>query len=571
MSRVDVIAGPPGSGKTRQTLEGLGNRKALVLVARHNLAMEAHSYLPDALIIRPKVYVRDGKIVEELSGCPKPDVIRQLRDRGEGYEETRTCKDCRQRKKCPYVDQFKQKQKSWIMVHDHAVLKTEHNDPEVVVIDESILAKVVTRLDLDFTDISGVNDFLRAQGYIAASNALAVILDLMRDLGSYAGDQLVHLIESVVGDLAPLCSQILDPTVISAWLAFRKQHDPPKDYLIDLFEAIKDQATYRVHGRVWLAKRKFFIFKRLDLQLPNVQTIILDSGTDRVILEHLFPNREIHIHDFESPSPTRLIQIPDGYYGKTTLTGTGGARESIFREIKQIIGQIASQDPEHVFGVITFKGIIDELKRSLQDYKVVYGYFWAEKGTNEFSDAGVKTLFVVGTPTPPFSDVFGTACGFFWPDQKVFSDLDYQWRPYGMNQTALDYEVTTLMPVDPLYDAFLRQGRGNELMQSVGRIRPYTDPAGKKVIVYSCLPIPRFPPTELIERKDLFKILGLKRPGRPSSEVKLEEYLQSYGELVSQLGRSPTYKELAEHTGLPRRTLARRERARRAFLEGDED
>jgi hypothetical protein len=327
---VHVVTGPPGLGKTGSTLRALEGRRALVMVARHDLAEEAHRLLPDAVVIKPKIYERGGKLITERSLCLKPHDIRAYRSQGRGREEGQVCGKCGKRQGCPYYAQFEQKDKSWIMVHNYAVLPVKSNNPQIVVIDESILSKLVLETRIKLESLTPLLDFLRKQGLDAAWRAVNAVVDLMRFKEPSHGDWIVTCCRQAAGDLQAVCQQVLQPAVQTAWQHYRaKQPKPGRDLLEPIFRALAEQDQYRVSGRVWVYGSVLVLYERPQINLPPVPAIVLDSGADPALLQYLFPGRRLYVHETQAVSPMQLIQVADGNYGVTAFRRTPRAFDSI--------------------------------------------------------------------------------------------------------------------------------------------------------------------------------------------------------------------------------------------------
>ncbi len=549
---VTVIAGPPGVGKTQQVLNRLRLRRALVLVGRHDLADEAGKLLPNALLLRPKIRVVNGRIDPVKTACLMPEEILKFREEGRGSEEAQICGRCSVRPRCPYYGQFEEVWRSWIAVHDYAVLPVTLNAPEVVVIDESILAKVVDRTEIDIAQLNRFRTFFQSRGFGGPDQLVAMIVQMLGCLATIAGPNIVQPLMGFVPNFWDAINLALSMPVQKEWGDFRSTlPHPGPDNFSRLFEAIAAQATAWLRpGRLWIEEGRLLIYERLQLNLPSVPLILLDSGADEVLIRHLFPDRPVQFRGFRAGSETRIVQVKDGRYGKTSLRNNLRARSSIFRQVRNLMEATLRRDSDHHFGLITFKEFVPELERILAGIPVEFGHYWAERGTNRFADAKVRTLFVVGTPTPNPQDMFRRAAGFFFPDQMIFGGVQTGGVRYGMH-ADMDFEVLLPEPKDPRLAAFLRQGREFELMQAVGRIRPFSEGASKLVVVFSPVPIPHFPPTELVSRSELNRIFrATSRPTRSDAAGRLAAAL-------ARLGPGATNAQLGAEIGVSKRQIQR--------------
>jgi len=308
---------------------------------------------------------------------------------------------------------------------------------------------------------------------------------------------------------------------------------------------------------MWVNGPMLVLYERLSINLPAAPIIVLDSGADSTLIQYLFPGRRLYSYETHAVSPMRLFQVADGKYGVTSLSSNNAKSFiSIMKEIKQIATSILARHPDHHFGLITFKALVEHARMVLEDLPFEFGHFWAEKGTNRFSDKGVETLFVVGTPTPALDDLMMKTTGFAWPNRQITLGLDAEWRNYGM--TADNKEVTVWKPTDTFVDAFLRQTREFELMQVVGRIRPFTDAHRKTVVVYSALPIPRFPPTAVCSRAEL------KRQMKVSRRSTAYDTPAPLCAALMDPGQRKTNKELSMEFGVSVRTVQRLRKAAKA-------
>jgi hypothetical protein len=142
----------------------------------------------------------------------------------------------------------------------------------------------------------------------------------------------------------------------------------------------------------------------------------------------------------------------------------------------------------------------------------------------------------------------------------ISNAVKVEWRDFEM-PNAKNRAITLMSNEDPIVNAFLRQAREYELMQAVGRIRPFTEGEKKTVIVFSPVPIPYFPPTELCTRAQLRQRMNA---GGRSSDF---DTLSPLALLLDKYGKDAPNGFLAQKLGVCVRTIQRR-RKRLGLLGG---
>lgn len=160
--------------------------------------------------------------------------------------------------------------------------------------------------------------------------------------------------------------------------------------------------------------------------------VVLDATADETIFSLLFGTTiEIEREEIDLPPHTQHIAVRTGKrYGKLSLTARKHKDEYQQRVIKELRYLLSKLDPDGTereegrVGLITYQDCVQTIGEALSIPEHRRGHFWAERGSNAFSDCTI--LLVVGTPIPNIGAVADIARALYTDDPLLIDETSDQ-------------------------------------------------------------------------------------------------------------------------------------------------
>lgn len=211
----------------------------------------------------------------------------------------------------------------------------------------------------------------------------------------------------------------------------------------------------------------FRLTLRRDLPVSALSESLLilsDASLTLSEAQYLFPDRRwIELKpNLKIPAAAKIIQRPEYNYGKVHLSNPQEREKALLQ-----IGQLLEQHPNARVGLISHQSFVSVAKQRFPRLKT--GYYYGQRGSNEFVDCDV--LIVFGTPNPNPNELERQAEALYWDQEALRTQTMLEPRRFQQrNQTTLKTRVRAY--ADPRLQEMLRAKREEELLQAIFRARP---------------------------------------------------------------------------------------------------
>jgi hypothetical protein len=413
-----LIAAPPGLGKTHslvKIMQESGKRVGLFMDRHkmydtmydfdhfdnslwyHWLSLEAKD--PDNEDATMCMFAKEAKVWTS-KGYSLMDMCRSL------------CEPCGHIKRCSYRRQASKKELCIAGVHEHSTNGMAMSY-QTCFLDELPLRAFVKIRHIPVGDI-----------YMKSGGPVHTFLKKIKSLCLLLGKQKLTgkpLLDMIGGDLSDVYAQVDD---IGKWVPLIPPLNNVEDvhkaeywYLSDLLLLLAPEYAAWKEGReswlsrVILSSDGIRLLKRDEAwkNLPS-RFVVLDATGKKETYEKLY-GRKVVVWKPTIKRVGRIYQIVNRNNGKTAILGKDGKlTRSGLDAIETIRGLIRTREYKDV-GVVTFKGVVDEVKELLGIERVVH--FYGQRGSNLLK--GCDAGFVLGCPSPNDSSVINTYAALY-PD-----------------------------------------------------------------------------------------------------------------------------------------------------------
>ena len=192
--------------------------------------------------------------------------------------------------------------------------------------------------------------------------------------------------------------------------------------------------------------------------------ILSDASLTLSEAQYLFPDRRwIELKpNLKIPAAAQIIQRPEYNYGKVHLSNPQEREKALLQ-----IGQLLEQHRGARVGLISHQSFASVAKQRFPQLKT--GYYYGQRGSNEFIDCDV--LIVFGTPNPNPNELERQAEALYWDQEVLRTQTMLEPRSFQQrNQATLKTRVRAY--ADPRLQEMLRGKREEELLQAIFRARP---------------------------------------------------------------------------------------------------
>ena len=547
---VFVFRPPVGVGKSFSASECVNesDAKFSIFAGSHNLAKEFVSRSSNALrLVSPKIASAEGLIIDEYGksvDCPQLQRIENMYQNNLPYT-AKACSDCPFRKGCPVITQLDKIEDSRVNILQHAHLKiskAKYFDDRVRIIDETAVNSFQWAVKFNDDKLESfkllVYRFQVSEYGKNHSYRITAINNLIQHL------KILDLAQSVT------VAASIDHHFLGDWAKFliHDQNETSFNLIPDLSRS-KDEW---IRCDIINGQRGYWMV-RGELPDDSMPTIILDATAPAETYQTLFKGRTVTVWpDAEPPVPqSNVIQLIDGLYPRATLlhpeTGKPlDAYRSIAAEIKMAMGALGV--PENEVGLITLKRVTLFLK---QDFPTArHMHFGALRGLNDMKDC--RLVVVVGCQPMSDNDLAWQAAVMFRLNQTPETLIQKRRRKFiAVKAECGDgYEVNATDLTDPRLNHVWSISVTSELVQAIGRARPYEERAERQtVLVYCNQPLP-MPVSRACTRSEFRAELGI---GEPADSIarRVLDAMQRLKETDGAFG----IKELTEKLGIGESTI----------------
>lgn len=280
----------------------------------------------------------------------------------------------------------------------------------------------------------------------------------------------------------------------------------PYGHVIPLFTLLLREAEVALAGKTYATRIRVnrsglrLLLRRRQEQLGhmvNRHLIWLDATADPSLYQVMF-DREVRIvaprvklagrvrQVYASLNNRRAVlgEITDDKYGKAKQD----KRDGLIDQVEHIVNTQGYKRP----AIVTYKAMTSAFAR----YETAH--FGGLRGSNRMRDC--DSLILIGTPQAAIDDLIDMGAMLHQERMEPFdatwmdADRRYGRLPWGYSASGFANE--------PALEALLRQTREAELVQAAHRVRPLF--RSVDVWLLTNLPIPEFPPHELISLNDLY-------------------------------------------------------------------
>jgi hypothetical protein len=303
---------------------------------------------------------------------------------------------------------------------------------------------------------------------------------------------------------------------------------------------------------------------RGELPDNSMPTIVLDATAPVETYKELFGNRQVTVWpEEEPPAPkSEVVQMTDGLYPLSTLLReeddellAADALKSIVQEIRQ--AQQALGVAEHEMGLITLKKVRPFLERAFP--QAIHMHYGALRGLNGMRDCRLVAL--VGCQPPSDQALaWQTACLFRLnqtPETLITKRRNgshaRKWTPVKA-ENGDGYEVNAIDLRDPRLNLAWDICVTSEVVQGLGRARPYEERAERQTVLVYCNQPLHMPVSKACTRAEFRESLGVGE--KPEGIAK--RVLDAMQALKNEDGTFG-YKEIAGKLNVGEGTLKKKE------------
>jgi hypothetical protein len=512
---IHVFPDPPGTGKTKtfaKLIEKISDIKVLTLAPTHQLATETEKHYDAHLWGRDHFY------------CPQEDRFEATRNMNFNRMQV-ICVDCELKKKwdCEYLANINQALKSRTVISVHPYLSTtipesflkDKKKKCILVIDESPIHSLIQQIHITTKDLNSMRAIVDNELFTSLTREL---IRVTRTEKSYYNKYFLRKFncnpeyQDIQWDgcyqVIKRYNENIDSHYINNYIYFLKS-------IVELsieFRGKNVSLPYCKPDRYIRKEHKSISIKEItytDIKknLPQVPIILFDATADKTLLEKIFPDRKIIMHNPNIKNFHIPYQITDGNYARKALSKEG-TRNRIANAIYQQSKNLGKTDK---IGLITHQINENYFKQKLIEMgvkcKIITEHYHNLLGINEFNKCIM--LFIVGSPEPNPTDV------------KLYTEaLHIGERPAKQKRRDKKY-------IDERVQRLVSHIRESHIIQAYGRARTLTN-KDCEVFIFNNLELP-------IDTCELELNELIRKPIRPE-DVALYTLYERYGDAPGNYG-----------------------------------
>ncbi len=300
-----------------------------------------------------------------------------------------------------------------------------------------------------------------------------------------------------------------------------KTESLPANFLEKLLEILAFEDLLYHHGspfnsRLLLRGKGLTLYHVRDLRNISIPAIVIDGTINEVIAQNVFGN-EVLIYNPTMKTEAELIQVVDAGYGKGSLmTDRSGTRDRLL----QIVDKLSD-------GKTVSCSVKPFVKRFFKEDSF---YYWAQRGTNEYS--GYDRVVLVGGANPNPQELIWDVRALYYLDDYVSDAGGYSWvRHNYMEPRGGGIEVRRYVYEDERFQSWIDSLSSAEMVQAIHRIRPMLD-SNKQIYVLSNIPLIQLQPTRLLQLEELEAELGINESNKVAIRNTVVEAVQLRGRIT---------------------------------------
>ena len=334
---IHVYPHPPGTGKTKTfatLIEEILNIIVLTLVPTHDLAKETEEHYDVHLKGR------------DYFDCPRRGIFEETNNIN--FNRFRViCRDCvlRITRKCEYLKNVEQalKSRTVISVHDYlnytipyGFLRYRHKKC-ILVIDESPINSLIKQVHITTKDLNNMRAIIEGSTYFSETDK-ELFSGLTNELSNSIKTEKSYYNRDFLRKFKckPEYQDIPFSDIKKLINQFNEHEDTGYIHnFIDELTTIVELSIKHKGRNVALpfAKPERYIRKEqrsipmkeitytsINRELPKVPVILFDATADKTLLEKIFPDRKIIMHNPQIKSTHIPYQITDGNYARKALS-----------------------------------------------------------------------------------------------------------------------------------------------------------------------------------------------------------------------------------------------------------
>ncbi|HGJ64535.1 TPA: hypothetical protein ENS27_04000 [bacterium] len=523
LSKIDIngeaktylLTHPSGVGKTHHVAEYVKDRSFLWLCAIHDLAretIEKHFSGMNVVELKSRKYMIKTK---ELNCLLTFKIMNSVPEEASIVCETKCYMGCR----CEYYTNLHKARKSNCIFGMHAHLQNPDSikdyiaKSDIVIIDESFSSHYIGEEGFHKCDIENFIGLLEliAKSELMMKETRAISNELIKYLTNLLQDS-----ESEISiDSFPTINDELTQIYYKAIRKLRWQGN------------IISMLQYAYKNQAMIVKRDDYYTYMKVAKLPDdVPIIILDASGNADFYEKML-NRKVIAYGLDQNVTqfAHVTQFLDGIHTRSSLLmekpdGTLLRKKTYYRLVKLIQAIKHKHLGEKI--VIGAKMSVEiKLKGSkIEDKNTKIIHYYDIRGINDYKDCDV--LVILGSPMLSFDDIAREARLIFnqnWNDDEMVEQMKIDgksWVKADYAKDGIGYEIHTFKFSNDYIEQYYRHSVIAELLQMLGRIRPYDDEnegKDKHVYIITNTPIPNVKIDEMITIKEF-----MQRQGDPEGE-----------------------------------------------------
>ena len=550
------IASIVGAGKswTIADVINASDKKFVIFCHSHKLAKEYEAKIPGALrLVSPRIMTKeaDDPACDDDDGmieCPSVDRINDIQARG--YSYTRICKNCPLSGECPSFQRRMRAEDARVIILQHSHLRIgqqAYTKDRIRVIDESAVQHLQWRHEFELGDL---HDFQQLVTLFHRANPEADPSPVARIIA--------RVREIKPGESFTFSSPTfrMSEAAIRCWQRWIASDGPAlgRNLMPGFIDVAEEGAWIRRDGDTFYSVRSAIPDDKQPI-------IILDATQEPEVYGKIF-DRPVRLWpDEDLPDPvSRVIQFVDGRYPASSLIvgqHNGGKKadygkptptaDRIMDNIERIVRRVGI--PWQDVGIVTLKQLLVHCRQRFAEIPASqFLNYGGLKGLNSMERCRLVCLVgCQGISHVELAKSVGTIGKINESDAKL---LEMAGERAGFEPLTDEYEVRAKRFADARFNAAWRLLVTSEIVQGIGRARPYAPRDEQQVVLVFCSePLP-MPVSRAMTQDELLQELGILTA---TDKINMRAKLAMM-ELAARHRRF-CYETLAIQLGVSRKTL----------------